>query len=97
MNTFMNAGTYVMNCKTGKAYMIATDTIQTRNRRQLTGMEIRRPEVIQICVSHLRRLSLEEARLCIEAERICRGKHKRSVKDRAVIRAWRELRAKMAA
>ena len=61
MNTFMNAGTYVMNCKTGKAYMIATDTIQTRNRRQLTG------------------------------------KHKRSVKDRAVIRAWRELRAKMVA
>lgn len=95
MNTFMKAGTYVMNCKTGKAYMIATDTVQTRNRRQLTGMEIRRPEIIQVCVSHLRRLSDEEARLCIEAERISRSKRKRSVKDRAILRAWHELRAKM--
>ena len=95
MNTFMKAGTYVMNCKTGKAYMIATDTIQTRNRRQLIGMEIRHPEVNRVSVSHLRRLSVEEARLCIEAERISRAKQKLSVKDRVILRAWQELRAKM--
>ena len=92
MNNHMKAGTFVMNRKTGKAYIIATDTIQTRNRRQLSGLGTRNREVTQVCMSHLYKLSRDEARLCMEAEQIMRGKRKRSVKDKALIREWTELR-----
>lgn len=95
MNTFMKAGTFVMNRKTGKAYMIATDTVQSKNRRQLTGMESRRPESIQVCASSLHMLTRDEAKLCMEAERLVRGRHKKSVKDKALLRKWRALREKI--
>ena len=95
MNISLNSGTYVMNCKTGKAYKIATNTIQTRNRRQLTGMEIRHPKVTRASIYSLRKLSESEGKLCYEAERIMRGKHKRTDNDRAILLAWRELRKKI--
>lgn len=93
MNKKMKAGTYVMNKKTGKTYMVATDTLQSKNRRQLTGLEIRRPESIQVCESSLCMLTHDEAKLCMEAERLVRSGHKLSVKDKAILKAWRSFRA----
>lgn len=83
---------YVMNTHTGKAYKVSTDTVQSRNRRQLMGMECRYPESIQVCTSSLHMLTHDEAKLCMEAERIVRGRHKMSVKDKALLRKWRALR-----
>ena len=83
---------YVMNTHTGKAYKVSTDTVQSRNRRQLIGMESRNPESIQVCASSLYTLSHDEARLCMEAERLLRSRHKMSVKDKALLRKWRAFR-----
>lgn len=77
----MNKETFVMNNKTGKAYYIKTDTVQTRNRRQVIGFEIRNPERTRISESHLTPIKLDAAMVCLEAEKIIRGKHKRTKED----------------
>lgn len=84
MNTF-EQNSYVMNNKTGKAYRITTDTVQTRNRHQVVGTGIRNPESTQIAASHLTELSDIASLLCFEAERIIRGKHKHTETDKQIL------------
>ena len=85
--------TFVMNNKTGKAYMITTDTVQTRNRRQVLGMGIVKPEITQIAESHLSELSDFGMALCHEAERIMRSKQKvATLQEKEIMTAWRALK-----
>ena len=83
---------YVMNTYTGKAYKVTTNTIQSRNRRELIGTGIRNPEITRTAESRLHALTHDEAKLCMDAERLIRGRHKRSVKDKALLRKWHALR-----
>ena len=53
MTNTLNSDEYVMNTKTGKAYIVTTDTLQTRGRRQLAGTGIRNPELTHVVENHL--------------------------------------------
>ena len=90
-NTFYE-GQHVMNNKTGKAYMVTTDTVQTRDRHQLVGTGIRNPELTRVAGSHLTTISPIAAILCFEAEKILRGKHKQSVEDQQILAMHRALK-----
>lgn len=92
MNTF-ESNPYVMNNKTGKAYCVTTDTLQTRNRRQVVGTGIRNPEITQIAESRLTQIDGAAIHVCFEAERIIRGKHKLSDADRQVLAMYRALQS----
>lgn len=88
---------YAMNRKTGKAYAVTTGNEQTRNRVQLEGMEIRSPEHTRYAVSSLAALSQTEATICFMAEKVLRGKHKRSELDRNMVALYRTLQQEVMA
>lgn len=90
-NTFYE-GQHVMNNQTGKAYMVTTDTVQTRDRHQLVGTGIRNPELTRFAGSHLTPISPVAAIICFNAERIIRGKHKQSEADRQIMAMHRALK-----
>ena len=87
------AMTYVMNRRTGKAYIVTTNTVQTRNRRQVEGTGLLRPEITQICESSLVPISELSARICLEAERIIRAKRKRTKSDYQTLYLWNAIKA----
>lgn len=87
------AMTYVMNRKTGKAYLVVTDTVQSRGRRQCEGTGLNNPEIIQICESSLVPINKMSARICQEAERIIRGKHKRTMSDYQTLYLWNAIKS----
>lgn len=76
---------YVMNRKTGKAYVLTTNSLQTRNRVQLVGTGIRNPEHTQIALSSLVSLNKVDATICYNAEKIIRGKHKRTESEALIV------------
>ena len=76
---------FVMNKKTGKAYVTTTDTVQTRDRLQLEGTGIRNPEHTQIAQSSLVNLSTTDAVICFQAEKLIRGKHKHTESDNTIL------------
>lgn len=82
---------YVMNRKTGKAYALTTNVIQTRDRVQLLGTGIRNPEHTQTALSSLVSLNQVDATICYHAEKIIRGKHKRSEGDEVLVSLYRML------
>lgn len=92
MENNFNTNDYVMNTVTGKAYIVTTDTIQTRGRRQLAGTGIRNPELTQVVENHLESLDGTAAIICYHAERILRGKHKQSEHDKQILAMYRALR-----
>ena len=92
MTNTLNSDEYVMNTKTGKAYIVTTDTLQTRGRRQLAGTGIRNPELTQVVENHLESLDNTAAIVCYHAERILRGKHKQSAHDKQILAMYRALR-----
>lgn len=91
MNT-LNSEDYVMNTQTGKAYVITTDTVQSRGRRQLCGTGIRNPEMTRAVENHLESLSNAAALVCFHAERILRCKHKQSAHDKQILAMYRALK-----
>lgn len=90
MNTF-DAGSYVMNNQTGKSYMITTETVQTRGRRQVIGTGIRQPEITRFSESHLTPLTLVGAMICHEAEKIIRAKQKLTESDQQILAMHKAL------
>ncbi len=92
MNNTFSVDQHVMNNKTGLAYLITTDTVQTRNRRQLVGTGIRNPEFTRVAESHLTKLNEIAAVLCFEAEKIIRGKHKHTESDKQILAMHRALK-----
>ena len=88
----IKAGSYVMNIKTGRAYKVTTDTVHSRNRRELVGTGYRNPEFTQIVESRLHPLSLDAAMICGEAERILRSKSRQSMSDKQILIMYRALR-----
>lgn len=91
MNT-LEKNSYVMNNKTGKSYVVTTDTVQTRNRRQVLGTEILHPVMTQIAESHLTPIDIITAGVCFTAEKIIRGKHKLSDMDKQYLIMYRALK-----
>ena len=83
---------YVMNTKNGKAYKVTTNTVQSRNRRELVGTGIRNPETTRVTESHLHPLSFPAAIICSEAERIIRWKEKQTQFEKQVMVMYRALR-----
>ena len=92
MNNTFSVDQHVMNNKTGLAYRITTDTIQSRNRHQLVGTGIRNPETTRVAESHLTELNEFAALLCFEAEKIIRGKHKHTESDKQILTMHRALK-----
>lgn len=88
----IEANTFVMNNQTGKAYMVTTDTVQSRNRRELLGTELRNPEITQYAESHLSSICTGAAMVCHEAERILRWKKKQTPADKQILIMYRALR-----
>lgn len=87
----LKANSCVINNKTGLTYLVTTDTVQTRNRRQVIGTGIRNPEITQIAESHLTKISTPVALVCMVAERIIRGKHKRTETERQILAMHKAL------
>lgn len=87
----IKSGSFVMNRKNGSTYMVSTDTVQSRNRRQLYS--IASETFTQACESSLVLLDRETARMCNTAERLVRSRRKLSVKDKALLKAWRAFRS----
>lgn len=83
---------YVMNNQTGKAYKVTTNTVQSRNRRELVGTGFRNPEITQVAESHLDSISFPAAIICSEAERIIRWKKKQTPFEKQVLVMYRALR-----
>lgn len=83
---------YVMNIKTGKAYKVTTNTVQSRNRRELVGTGFRNPEITRVAESRLHPLSFPAAVICSEAERIIRWKEKQTPFEKQVMLMYRALR-----
>lgn len=83
---------YVMNTKTGKTYKVTTNTVQSRNRRELVGTGFRNPEITRVAESRLHPLSFPAAVICSEAERIIRWKEKQTPFEKQVMLMYRALR-----
>lgn len=83
---------YVMNTKTGKVYKVTTNTVQSRNRRELVGTGFRNPEITRVAESRLHPLSFPAAVICNEAERIIRWKEKQTPFEKQVMLMYRALR-----
>ena len=83
---------YVMNTKTGKAYKVTTNTVQSRNRMELVGTGFRNPEITRVAESRLHPLSFPAAVICSEAERIIRWKEKQTPFEKQVMLMYRALR-----
>lgn len=84
---------FVMNRKTGKTYVVVTDTVQSRGRRQCLGMGTNNPEITQICESSLVPINSMSARICQEAERIVRAKRRRTMSDYQTLYLWDAIKA----
>lgn len=82
----------VMNNQNGKVFVVASDEKQTRNRRQLRGMEIRHPSIVRTAESKLTKISSTALCVCAEAERIVRWKKKQSEADKQILTMARALR-----
>lgn len=91
-SSIIKANSYVMHTKSGKAYKVTTDTMQSRDRRQVVGTGIRYPEVAHFSENSLHSISLEAAFICSKAERIIRWKKKQSEADKQVLVMYRALR-----
>lgn len=88
-------GIYVMNRKNGKAYALTTQNLQTRNRVQLLGTGIRHPEHTQAALSSLVSLNRTDATICHAAEKIIRGKQKRSEGEAVIVELYKLLQSEV--
>lgn len=91
-NGQITENSYVMNTKTGKTYKVMTNTVQSRNRRELVGTGFRNPEITRVTESRLHPLSFPAAVICSEAERIIRWKEKQTPFEKQVMLMYRALR-----
>lgn len=87
--------TYVMNKKTGKTYMVTTDTYQTRNRRQVKDCRTNNPTTFQIAESKLVALTPFEAQIAVAGEKIERGKMAMSLDESFTMKMYRDLKKKV--
>lgn len=89
----MLKNTYVLN-KNDKSttYMITTDTIQSRNRRQLRSTHVKKPRKTEVAESHLIPLSAWEANVTMAAEQILRNKKLMSENDKAIVAVARSIK-----
>lgn len=93
----LNANTYAINKKTGKCVKLITDTLQSRNRRQVKDSRIYKSKTVQVAESALVSITDFEAQVCIEAEKIQRGMMKHSESDKKVLALHAELLARVCA
>lgn len=86
---------YVMNRKNGKAYVLTTNNIQTRDRVQLIGTGIRKPERTQTALSSLVALNNTDATICYNAEKIIRAKQKRTDAESVIVKLYHMLQTEI--
>lgn len=89
----MLKNTYVLN-KNDKTttYMITTDTLHTRNRRQVRSTTVKSHRNTEVVENHLIPLSSWEAQVTMAAEQILRNKKAMSDNDKAIVAVARSIK-----
>lgn len=89
----MLKNTYVLN-KNDKTttYMITTDTLHTRNRRQVRSTTIKSHRNTEVVENHLIPLSIWEAQVTMAAEQIIRNKKAMKENDKAIVAVARSIK-----
>lgn len=93
----LSKNTYVMNKKTGKTFMVTTDTYQTRNRRQVQDCRLHKSITTQIAESKLVALTPFEAQIAVAGEKIERGKMAMTYDESVIMRLYRDLKKRVMA
>lgn len=90
----MLKNSYVLNPNdSATTYIVTTDTIQSRNRRQVKSTEpIRSHKNVQVAQNSLIPLSNWEAQVTMAAEQIIRNKKVMSDNDRAIVAVARSIK-----
>lgn len=73
-------------------YMITTDTLQTRNRRQVRSTQVRSHINTRVAESHLVPLSEDEAIITMAAEQIIRNKKAMTAQEKSIVSMARSIK-----
>lgn len=90
----MLKNSYVLNPNdSATTYIVTTDTVQSRNRRQIKSTEPVRSHVnVQVAQKRLIQLSDWEAHVTMAAEQIIRNKKVMSDNDKAIVAVARSIK-----
>ena len=90
----MLKNSYVLNTNdSATTYIVTTDTVQSRNRRQVKSTEPVRSHVnVQVAQKRLIQLSDWEAQVTMAAEQIIRNKKVMSDNDKAIVAVARSIK-----
>lgn len=91
----LNNTSYAMNKKTGACYSIVTDTVQTRNRRQVQDFRLNKSKTTQIAESKLCPITEFEASICFAAEKILRGKQAMDAQQHVIVDLYKNLKSRI--
>lgn len=95
MMTNLSKNTFAIDKKTGRCYVLTTNTLQSRNRRQCQDMRIYKSVTKQIAESALVPVTDFEGELCFKAEKIQRGMMKHSDADKTILALHKDLLARV--
>lgn len=85
----MNKNTFVISKNDEQCYMITSDTVQTRGRRQVCKTGYNKATNYQIAEKQLIPVTDFEASLWVTANKILRGKHAMSANEASIVRMYR--------
>ena len=88
---------YVLNTNDGLTYKVTSNTIQSRNRMQVTGTTQKNVRHVQVAKNSLRALTDFEASICMTAEQILRNKKAMSEAESTIVQLSRLLKKKVMA
>lgn len=88
----MLKNTYVLNTNDKNTYQITSDTLHSRNRRQVKSTTHKVVKHVQVAQNSLIALSDWEASLCLRAEQILRNKKAMTAEEATIVKLVRELK-----
>lgn len=88
----MLKNSYVLNTNDKNTYQITSDTIHSRNRRQVKSTTHKLVKHVQVAQNSLIKLSDWESSICLQAEQILRNKKAMTTEEAYIVATARKIK-----